>query len=359
MKILDKYLIKKFLTTYVFSVFVIVLIVMVIDYGDHNDDFVQNNAPSNEVFFSYYLNLAPYWANYISPLMIFISTVFFTAKLAAHTEIIAVLTSGVSFRRLMIPYSIGALIVGIFSFLMMGWVLPKANAKRIEFENAYLQERFFFSGRDFHLTVAPDTYVYFSSYNNQSKTAFDFTIEKFDGNELLEKLSARRVMWIDSLEKWRIVDYKIRELGIMKDKITVERTYTDSTINMFPSDFENNHRIHETFTISDLEKQISLLESRGSEGIEPFKIELYQRFATPFAVIILSLMGLIVSARKRRGGVGLQIAIGFVLAFIYILFYIMSKGIAESGNLDPLLAVWLPNIVFGFIAFIMYFTVPR
>jgi lipopolysaccharide export system permease protein len=128
---------------------------------------------------------------------------------------------------------------------------------------------------------------------------------------------------------------------------------------MFPRDFESNHSIHETFTITDLRSQIKLLESRGSEGIEPFKIELYQRFATPFAAIILALMGLIVSARKRRGGVGLQIAIGFVFAFIYILFYIMSKGIAESGNMEPLLAVWLPNIVFSCIAFVMYFTVPR
>jgi len=359
MKTLDKYLIKKFLSTYVFSVFVIVLIVLVIDYGDHNDNFVQNNAPTKEIFLDYYLNLAPYWANYISPLMIFISTVFFTAKMAAHTEIISILTSGVSFRRLMVPYILGAIIVAIFSFIMLGWVLPKANANRIAFENKYIQEHFFFSDRDFHMTVAPDTYVYFSSYNNQSKTAFDFTIEKFDGNELLEKLSARRAMWVDTLQKWRIYDYQIRELGIMKDKILSNRTFTDSTINMFPSDFESNHAIHETFTISQLNKQIALLESRGSEGIEPFKIELFQRFTTPFAVIILSVMGLIVSARKRRGGVGLQIAIGFLLAFVYILFYIMSKGIAESGNMAPLLAVWLPNLVFGVIAFIMYFTVPR
>ncbi|WP_341228398.1 LptF/LptG family permease [uncultured Arcticibacterium sp.] len=352
-------MIKKFLSTYVFSVLIIVLIVLVIDYGDHNDDFVRSEAPGKKVLLEYYLNLAPYWANYISPLMIFISTVFFTAKMAAHTEIVAMLTAGISFRRLMIPYVIGAFIVGLFSFFMMGWVLPKANATRIAFENEYLHERFFFSDRDFHLTVAPDTYVYFSSYNNQSKTAFDFTIEKFEGNELVEKLSARRAMWVDTLEQWRIYDYKIRELGIMKDNIIVNRSHTDSTISMFPKDFESNQSIQETYTIDDLQEQIKLLETRGSEGIEPFQIELYQRFATPFAAIILSLMGLIVSARKRRGGVGLQIAIGFVLAFVYILFYIMSKGIAESGNMDPLLAVWLPNIVFSVIASIMYFTVPR
>jgi lipopolysaccharide export system permease protein len=207
--------------------------------------------------------------------------------------------------------------------------------------------------------LAPDTYVYFSTYNNQSKTAFDFTIEKFEDNELIEKLSARRAMWIDSLEKWRIYDYRIREIGIMRDELTISRQHIDSTLSMYPSDFESSHAIQETFTINELNDQIDLLRSRGSEGIEPFLIERYQRFATPFAVLILSLMALIVSARKRRGGVGLQIAIGFVLAFTYILFYIMSKGIAESGNMNPLLAVWLPNIIFSIIAGFMYFTVPR
>lgn len=359
MKILDKYLLKKFLTTYVFAVFVIVLIILVIDYVEKNDDFIQKNAPTKEILLTYYANLAPYWANYISPLMIFISTVFFTAKLASHTEIIAILTNGVSFRRLMVPYIIGASLIGLFSFLMVGWALPKANAKRIGFENKYINEQFFFSDRDFHMAVAPDTYIYFSTYNNQSNTAFDFTIEKFEDNQLMEKLSARRAMWIDSLEKWRLYDYKIRDIGIMKDNLTISRTHIDTTLSMYPSDFESGHSVQETFTIGELNDQIALLKSRGSEGIEPFLIERYQRFATPFAVIILSVMGLIVSAQKRRGGVGLQIAIGFLLAFTYILFYIMSKGIAESGNMSPLLAVWLPNIVFGFIAFIMYFTVPK
>ena len=359
MKILDKYLLKRFLTTYVFAVFVIVLVILVIDYVEKNDDFIQKSAPVREILLTYYANLAPYWANYISPLMIFISTVFFTAKLAAHSEIIAILTSGVSFRRLMVPYIMGALLIGLFSFTMVGWVLPKANAKRIGFENKYINEQFFFSDRDFHMAVAPDVYMYFSTYNNQSQTAFDFTLEKFEGNEMAEKLTARRVTWVDSLQKWRLYDYRIRKVGIMKDDLFINRASVDSTINMYPSDFESRHAIQETFTIPELKERIALLNTRGSEGVQPYQIELYQRFATPFAVVILSLMALIVSARKRRGGVGLQIAIGFLLAFTYILFYIMSKGIAESGNLNPLLAVWLPNMVFGFIAFVMYFTVPK
>lgn len=359
MKILDKYLLKRFLQTYVFAVFIIVIVIMVIDFVEKNDEFLEKQAPMRAILVEYYANLAPYWANYISPLMIFISTVFFTAKMASHTEIIAMLTAGVSFRRLMYPYVLGASIVALFSFLMVGWVLPKANKTRIAFENQYIKDKFYFTGRDIHIAIAPNTYAYMSSYNNESKTGYDFTIEKFKDNELIEKLSANRIQWVDSTQKWTIFSYNIRKLGVMKDQLITNQTSVDSTINLHPSDFESNHAVHETYTIPELRDRIALIESRGAEGVALFRIELYQRFATPFAVIILSIMGLIVSARKARGGVGVQIAIGFVLAFVYILFYILSKGIAEAGDMPPLLAVWLPNIVFSGIAAVLYFTVPR
>ncbi|UTA68099.1 MULTISPECIES: LptF/LptG family permease [Emticicia] len=359
MNILDKYLIKRFLTTYIFAVLVIVLIIMVIDFVEKNDDFIQKQAPMRAILLQYYANLAPYWANYISPLMIFISTVFFTAQMAAHTEIVAILSSGVSFPRLMLPYFLGSSVIAVFSFVMVGWILPKANTERLAFENVYVNDKFYFSTRDFHTAVAPNTYAYMSSYNNDAKTGYDFTLEKIVNNKLVEKLSAKRIDWNDSTKKWRIHNYKIRTLGVMKDKMVYGDTPKDTTINLSPKDFENEHQIHESFTIPELQEKISLIKTRGAEGIESYEIELYQRFATPFAVIILSLMGLIVSARKARGGVGFQIAVGFVLAFVYILFYIMSKGIAESGNMPPILAVWLPNIVFGMIGTVMYFTVPR
>jgi len=359
MNILDKYLIKRFLTTYIFAVVVIVLIIMVIDFVEKNDDFIQKQAPMRAILLQYYANLAPYWANYISPLMIFISTVFFTAQMASHTEIVAILSSGVSFPRLMFPYFIGSSIIAVFSFVMVGWILPKANTERLAFENVFVNDKFYFSTRDFHIAVAPNTYAYMSSYNNDAKTGYDFTLEKIVNNKLVEKLSAKRIDWNDSTKKWRIHNYKIRTLGVMKDKMVYGDVPKDTTINLLPSDFENEHQIQESFTIPELRDKIDLIKTRGAEGIESYEIELYQRFATPFAVIILSLMGLIVSARKARGGVGFQIAVGFVLAFVYILFYIMSKGIAESGNMPPILAVWLPNIVFGTIGTVMYFTVPR
>ncbi|WP_367916080.1 LptF/LptG family permease [Leadbetterella sp. DM7] len=357
---IDRYLIKRFLTTYVFAVFIIVLVILVIDFVEKNDDFLETKPSNKAIFFDYYMNLAPYWANYISPLMIFISTVFFTAKMASHTEIIAILGSGTSFRRLMLPYFIGSGIVAVYSFVMVGWVLPRANLPRIEFQNKYIEGDFFFSGRDIHMAVQKNVYAYLSSYDNGSNTAYDFTLEKVENNRLVEKLSARRATYDDSLKKWKLYDYQIRKLGIMKDQMTYSQAVPlDTSINMFPSDFTNAKNRQETLTIPQLQDYIALINSRGAEGVEIYKIEYYQRFATPFAVVILSIMGLIVSARKARGGVGLQIAIGFVLAFLYIIFYILSKGIAEAGSMNPILAVWLPNIVFTLISVLMYFTVPR
>lgn len=357
---IDRYLIKRFLTTYVFAVFIIVLIILVIDFVEKNDDFIESKPSNREIIFDYFLNLAPYWANYISPLMIFISTVFFTAQLAARTEIVAILGSGTSFIRLMRPYFIGSLIVAIYSFVSVGWWLPKANKPRIEFQNKYIYNNFFFSERDIHMAVDKDVYAYLSSYDNSTKTAYDFTLEKIDGTKLVEKLSARRATYDDSLKVWKLYDYQIRKLGIMKDEMTYEVNIPlDTTLKMYPSDFTNSKNRQETMTIGELEDHIDLLNSRGAQGVEIYKIEYYQRFATPFAVIILAIMALIVSARKARGGVGFQIAVGFVLAFMYIIFYILSKGIAEAGSMNPILAVWLPNIVFGIISTIMYFTVPR
>jgi len=357
---IDRYLIKRFLTTYVFAVFIIVMVILVIDFVEKNDDFLETKPSNRAIFLDYYMNLAPYWANYISPLMIFISTVFFTAKMASHTEIIAILGSGTSFRRLMLPYFIGSGIVAVYSFVMVGWVLPKANIPRIDFQNKYLESDFYFTGRDIHMAVQKNVYAYLSSYDNNSNTAYDFTLEKIENNRLVEKLSARRATYDDSLKKWKLYDYQIRKLGITKDQMTYSpATPLDTSINMFPSDFANSKNRQETLTIPQLQDYIELINSRGAEGVEIYKIEYYQRFATPFAVVILSIMGLIVSARKARGGVGLQIAIGFVLAFLYIIFYILSKGIAEAGSMNPILAVWLPNIVFSAISVVMYFTVPR
>jgi lipopolysaccharide export system permease protein len=358
MKILDYYILKKFLKTYVFAVFLIVLIVMVIDYTEKIDDFIRKEAPMHAIIFDYYLNFIPYWANYISPLMVFIATVFFTANLAAKTEIIAILSSGVSFTRLMRPYLIGSSVIAFGTFLMIGWVVPNANKIRVPFEHQYINGTYFFDKRDVHIKIAPEVYAYIESYDNNTNTGYRFSLERIANNEIKEKLMSDRITWDTLRKKWTIYDYRIRNLTPGKTGI-VFGTKIDTTLNLLPKDFQNKHLLHETFTLPELERHIDLVRSRGADGIEVFLIEKYLRFANPISIIILTIIGFLVSARKSRGGVGFQIALGFSLAFIYILFFMMSKGIAEGGGMPPLLAVWLPNIIFGGIGVGLYYTLPR
>ena len=213
MKILDYYILKKFLKTYVFAVFLIVLIVMVIDYTEKIDDFIRKQAPMHAIIFDYYLNFIPYWANYISPLMVFIATVFFTANLAAKTEIIAILSSGVSFTRLMRPYLIGSTIIAIGTFIMIGWVVPNANKIRVPFEHQYINGTYFFDKRDVHIKIAPYVYAYIESYDNNTNTGYRFSLERISNNEIKEKLMSDRITWDTIRKKWTIHDYRIRLLG--------------------------------------------------------------------------------------------------------------------------------------------------
>ncbi|KQS33344.1 LptF/LptG family permease [Dyadobacter sp. Leaf189] len=357
-KILDRYLIKNFLITYVFVAFVIVLIICMIDYTEKVDDFLEKKAPLREILIDYYLNLIPYWINYISPLMVFIATVFFTSRIAARTEIIAILSSGISFGRMLLPYMVGAMILGVVTFLQVGWILPKANKIRNSFEKTYVKDQFYFSGHNVHITIAPDVYAYLESYNNSSKTGNKFTMETIKGNQLVQKFYADKIVWQPKKGKWTMQNYQVRTLDSLGEKLS-QGMEIDTAINLSPKDFESDYNLFETFTLPELNAHIDLLKSRGSDGLEVYLIEKYIRFTQPFAILILTAIGVIVSARKSRRGVGWQIALGFMLAFIYILFFLLSKGVAEAGTINTLFAVWLPNIVFSCIGVILYKTLPR
>lgn len=358
MKILDLYILKKFLKTYVFAVLIIVVIVIVIDYTEKTDDFIRKNVPLNEILFDYYLNFIPYWANYISPLMVFIATVFFTANMASRTEIIASLSTGISFTRLMRPYIIGASIIAIWTFIMIGWIVPNANKVRVPFEHKYINSNYFFDKRNYHVKIGPDLYAYLESYDNNFKIGYRFTLEKIEGVDIKRKITADRILWDTTMKKWSLMNYQMR-IDEEGKRMVESGVKLDTTINLSPKDFENKHLIQETFTLPELDEHIKLVESRGSEGIEIFLIEKYLRYTNPISAIILTIIGFLVSARKSRGGVGYRIALGFTLAFVYIMFFIMSKGIAEGGGMPPLLAVWLPNIIFSLIGTGLYYSLPR
>ena len=357
MRILDRYILKKLLSSFFFVVSIIVSVVCIIDMTEKNEKFIKNNLSAEQII-GYYLDYFPYIANMIAPITVFIATVFITAKLASHTEIIAMLSSGVSFRRLMRPYLIGSVIIAGISFYMTGWVIPDSNKTRVEFEIKYFEKPYYFNEENIHIKVAPEVYLYMERYHNQSDVGYKFTLEKIQDTKLIKKLSAEQIKWMEDEEKWQLVNWKVREFKGFKEEVSFGQSL-DTTLAIHPKDFANNYRLYETFTLNELNQYIRELRQRGADDIEMYLIEKYLRFTSPFTIIILTFIGLVVSARKSREGAGFQIALGFLIAFIYIIFFVFTRSIAEVGAMDPALGVWIPNLIFSGVGVFLYKTLPR
>jgi lipopolysaccharide export system permease protein len=298
-------------------------------------------------------------ANLVSPLLVFITTVFVTARMASHTEIIAILSSGVSYRRLLWPYFIASSVIGICIFILIAWYLPGFNKKRLDFEIKYYKNRYTFGKRNYITQIKPGEYIYFESYNNDTKTGYGFTWEKHDsvGEKLLYKYKASYAKWDSTKSRWRLEGVEYRSFLHGKEEYKQLPAF-DTNLVITQSDFESKYMEHEKLTINELDDKIAIYKLRG-ELFENYEIEKYERYAYPFAIVILTIIGVIVSSRKVRGGAGLQIALGFVLAFVYIFFVFMGRTIASSGAISPILSAWIPNIIFGLIGFGLYWRVPK
>lgn len=357
MKILDWYILKKFLKSYVFVVLVIELVVVIIHITENNENYI-NHELGFVLIAGYYLDYIPYIANMIAPITIFITVVFVTSQLAQHSEIIAMLSSGISFRRLMRPYMIGALIIAGFSFYFGGWVIPNGNKERVAFELQYIKGAYHFTDKNIHIKIAPTTMLYLQSYNVSNNVGYKPTLETIDDGILLNKLEATRMEWQTETEKWRLQNWKKREISGMDEIFSFGKSM-DTTLQILPKDFASDYSRFETLTMNELYEYIDVLEMRGADDLEVYEIEKYIRYTAPFAALILTFIGLGVSARKARGGAGFQIALGFLLAFIYIIFFIFSRTSAEAGNIAPIIAIWIPNIIFTIIGLLIYQTVPR
>ena len=364
MKILDKYILKKILTTFFFVVMILVAIITVIDITEKLDKFSENNL-SVMVILGYYLNFIPWIAGLIAPITVFIAVVYVTSRMAGQTEIIAILSSGVSFRRFLLPYFMGALLIAILSFIFNGWLIPQSNRSRLAFDTQYFQRNYYFDTRNLHLQIEPNVYLYIQSYNNQTNVGYQFTLEKFKDNELLQKLTADNIQWDSTKKKWTLQWWKVHQVqkifnvNLDSGLIVTSGEKLDTTLAISPKDFESENRKFDGMTIPELQEHINKLKFRGATGVEAYEVEKYIRFASPFTIFVLVFMGAIVSARKSRGGTGFQIALGFFLSFIFILFFMMSRTFAEAGSLSPIIAAWIPNVVFGAISLGMYKYVPR
>lgn len=366
MTILDRYIIKKILSTFFYVVLILVAIITVIDLTEKIDKFSVNNLSTAQVL-GYYSDFVPWIAGLISPITVFISIVYVTSRMAAHTEIIAILSSGVSFKRLLVPYFIAALVIAALSFYLNGWVIPKSNQERLVFEMQYFKKNNNSSRHNIHMQIEPNIYLFIQNYSNQSNVGYQFSLERFDNNRLTEKLTADNIQWDSIKQTWTLKFWKRKHVDsifqLRKSSLTEslgERgEYLDTVLAVSPKDFASNDRGYDGMTINELNDHIRKMKFRGSTGVEIYEVEKQIRFATPFTIFVLVFMGVLVSSKKSRGGTGFQIALGFFLSFIFILFFTMTRTFAEAGSLSPLLAAWLPNSVFATISLGMYKFVPR
>ena len=364
LKRLDTYIISKFLGTYFFAILLIISVTVVFDYNDKIDKLTQNGATWNEIIFDYYFNFVPYYANLFSALFVFISVIFFTSKLAGNSEIIAILSAGVSLRRLMRPYLLSAAVVSMLTFYLGSEVIPKGSVTRLSFENQYLTRKSKQNAtyaENVQMQVDSGVIAFIAHFDGPTKTGYTFQLDKFERKKLISHLTASTITY-DTLANerfhWKIYNANVRDMRGMREKIT-HYAMLDSVIIMEPSDFLSTRNYQQTMTNKELLEYIERAKIRGTGNLKTFQVEYYKRFADCFAAFIMTIIGVSLSSRKRKGGMGFSLGVGLVLCVTYVFFQAVTAGYATNANFPPLLAVWLPNIVFTIIALFFSKNAPR
>jgi lipopolysaccharide export system permease protein len=350
-KTIDFYITKKFLGTFFYAIALILSIAVVFDVSENLDEFLSKDVPVKEIVVDYYMNFIPYFANLFSPLFTFIAVIYFTSKMAYNTEIIAILSSGVSYTRLMRPYMVSAFILAIFSFSLGNYIIPPATKTMNEFRMKNIDNTRMGVERDIHRQIEPGVYIYMRSYT-PNDVGNVFTLERFEGSELKEKLTADNVRWDKETGKWVINNYWKRT--IYDDYELLENGYRiDTTLNMKPEEFRVKKNEMETYKTPELKTEIKLMKTRGVNTIE-WEIEKHKRMATPFSTFILTIIGVGLASRKIKGGLGFHLGLGLALSFSYILFMQISTVFAISGSAPVFVSMWIPNILYSLIAFFVF-----
>lgn len=360
-KRMDTYIIKKFIGTYFFSIILIISISIVFDVNENLHKFTTNHAPFKAIVLDYYANFVPYFANLFSPLFVFIAVIFFTSKLAGNSEVIAMLASGMSFKRLLRPYLISAAIIAALNFYLGSFVIPRGNVVRQNFESLYKNKKKNTSALNVQLQVEPGVIAFMSQYDDLTKTGYGFRLDKFENKKIVSTLSANVAQYdtiSDSRYHWKLRNYTIRTLTGMREKITSGMTL-DTTIMMEPMDLVFSKGQQETLTTTELRRYISKQQERGSQNVVQYEVEYHKRIATSFASFILTIIGASLSSRKRKGGMGMYLGIGLALSFTYILLQTVSATFAIQANTPPILAAWIPNILYTIIAYFCYRQAPN
>lgn len=353
LKKLDIYIMRKFLTTYVFSIAIILGVAIIFDIQEKLEDFIEHKLTLHTIVVDYYCNFVPYFANLFSSLFVFISVIFVTSKMASNTEIIAMHAAGVSFNRFLRPYMFSAAIIAAFSLYLVLFVIPDSNKVRIDFESKYIFNRTETYDKDIHKQISPNVFLFMESYTGAAQVGYRFSLERFKDGRLVSKMISDYVKWDSVKQKWTAFSYYIRDIEETKEKITIGGQI-DTTFMLTPKDFLIQNAEIDKMTISELNAHIAKLRLHGADNIDLYLVNKYQRFAWPFSTFILTLLGVCLSNKKRRGGVGASIGIGLLLSFTYILFMQVSTTFAINAGVNAILAVWIPNIAYSAVGFYLY-----
>ncbi|HBJ76860.1 MAG TPA: hypothetical protein DDY68_03320 [Porphyromonadaceae bacterium] len=353
LKRIDRYIIKKFLGTYIGSLSLFILIAIMCDVNENLDDFIKYHIPFKAVVLEHYMMFIPWFLALFSSLFVFISVIFFTSKLADSSEVIAIFAGGISLHRLMIPYMVSAFIISSLNFCLNSYIIPKANEIRQEFVVKYMNKgKKKEYARNIQLKISPDVVAYMESFDSKIGRGYHFSLEYFPEQHLSSKLTAESITY-DSLNHWTIHNYKIRDLSENVENI-VTGNKMDTMLYMNPDDLIMNKGTWEVMTSSELREYIIKQTKRGIGGVEPFIIELEKRRSLMMTAFILTTIGVSISCKKVKGGMGMNIGLGLLLAAFYILFLQISSMFAIGGAMSPRLAVWIPNIIFTFVAIYLY-----
>jgi len=357
-KKIDSYIIKKFLGTFFFTLLLLIFIVIVFDISEKIDDFLKNDAPLGAIIFDYYLNFIPYFINLFSYLLTFIAVIFFTSRMASRSEIIAILSSGISFWRMLVPFIVAALILGTLSFLLANFIIPYTNRAMFEFENRYIRNPRTFSDMNVHKQISPGTFIYMENFNLKNNTGWKFSLEEFDGQRLQYKLKAEKVIFDTTTGMWTIENFFTRRIDSIGETLT-KGEKLDTLLPIKPGDFVEDVEEIKVMGYAAVRNMIKKKLLRGDPDVIHYQVKNYERIAHPFATVILTLIGVAVSSRKVRGGIGYHLGLGLSLTFLYILFMQISAVFGIFGKVPPLLAVWMPNIFFAIIAALLLWKTPR
>ncbi len=355
---LDRYILQQFLGTFFFTIGLIICVTIVFDLSEKIDNFIEHELSVWTIVSEYYIFFIPYFANLFSPLFIFVAVILFTSRMAYRSEIVAILSSGVSFYRMMVPYLLGSTILAVLSLYLNHFIIPKANEHRILFENTYINAPWKFYGRNQHYQVEPGTFIFFDSYSPDRMTGYKFSMEKFKDGEMVYKLISDHIVYDTAAKLWSVKKYYERTFDGFEEHLR-EVDQLDTVYPFLPKDFSQRLKVVEAMDYWQLNNFIATEELRGSDYVDYFRVERAKRSSMPFAAFILTIIGVSLGSRKVRGGIGMHIGIGLALSFSYILFMQVSQTFATEGNMSVGMAVWIPNIMYLILGAVMLYRAPK